>query len=98
LVVGLGLPQPIALFILSAAGKAKDPEETSNSIRGTINSINADLDSFEKIEKAVIVKDDWTIENGLMTPTLKVKRGEVEKKYQGFYEKWNNTKGTVVWE
>ena len=36
--------------------------------------INEGLDSFEKMQKIIIITDEWTIDNGLMTPTLKIKR------------------------
>ena len=36
--------------------------------------INPTLEKHEKIEKAVIMSEEWTVENGLMTPTLKDKK------------------------
>jgi len=98
-VVGMGIPQPIALVVLSAAGKAKSKEEIALSLANSLNQVNPDLESYEKLEKAVIMQGDWTIENGLLTPTLKVKRNEVEKIHIPKYPTWYHTQaGVVVWE
>ena len=97
-VVGMGVPQPIALVVLSANGKAKSKEQITNSLVQTISEINPILESYEQVEKAVIMKTDWTVENGLITPTLKVKRNEVEKIHLPSYPKWYNSEGKVIWE
>ena len=98
-VVGMGIPQPIALVILSALGKKKSKEEIVASLSASITEINPDLQKYEKLEKAVILKTDWTIENGLLTPTMKVKRNEVEKIHLPKYLSWYNKQdGVVVWE
>ncbi|MBX2944597.1 MAG: AMP-binding protein [Cyclobacteriaceae bacterium] len=97
-VVGMGVPQPIALTVLSASGKTKTKEHLINSISKTLNELNPELESHEQVEKAVIMKDDWSVENNLLTPTLKVKRNEVEKIHLPHYPKWYHTEGKVVWE
>lgn len=97
-VVGMGIPQPIALIILSASGKKKSNADVIESLQRSISEINPDLQKYEKLEKAVILKDEWTIENGLMTPTLKVKRNEVEKIHLPKYPMWYQKEGMVVWE
>ena len=98
-VVGMGIPQPIALVVLTAAGKSKSKEDIALSLSNSIGQVNLNLESYEKLEKAVIMKGDWTIENGLITPTLKVKRNEVEKIHIPKYPTWYHTQpGVVVWE
>jgi long-chain acyl-CoA synthetase len=44
------------------------------------------------------MKTDWSVANGLLTPTLKVKRNEVEKIHLPNYPKWFHQEGLVVWE
>lgn len=97
-VVGMGIPQPIALILLSSAGKAKSKNEISAELSALLVTTNATLESYEKIEKIVILQEDWTIENGLLTPTLKVKRNEVEKIHLQKYSVWYELPGKVVWE
>lgn len=97
-VVGMGIPQPIALVVLSAAGKSKSKSEVVHSIAQSLQAINPSLEHYERIEKAVILEHDWTIENGLMTPSLKVKRNEIEKIYLKQYPVWYAKPEAVVWE
>jgi len=66
-----------ALIILSPDSKASNED-----IQKYINEINKDLTQPEKIKKFTFIDDPFTIENNLMTPTMKVRRHEVQKKYQ----------------
>jgi long-chain acyl-CoA synthetase len=97
-VVGMGVPQPMALVVPSALGKNKSKGDLIQSISQTLSEINPTLESYETIEKAVVMKGDWTIENGLMTPSMKIKRNEVEKLHLPKYPAWFELKGKVVWE
>jgi long-chain acyl-CoA synthetase len=97
-VIGLGLPQPMALLTLSETGQKKTERDLENGMRTLMFRINDTLDSFEKLRKLIIVHEEWTVDNGLMTPTLKIKRGDVEKKYQSEYERWSDLKDDVIWE
>ena len=97
-VVGMGVPQPMALVVLSANGKTKTKEQLIHSLSATLEEINPALESHEHVEKMVVMKHDWSVENNLLTPTLKVKRNEVEKIHLPSYPKWYNTEGKVVWE
>ncbi len=95
-VVGMGIPQPIALIILSEIGQTIAKSEVQESLKELIHSINVSLEPHEKLETAVVLSTPWTIENGLLTPTLKVKRNEVEKIYQTHYSRWFHEQGQVV--
>ena len=97
-VVGVNLPQPMALVVLSQEARAKDKDEVEESLMETLKNLNPQLDKHEKLKKAVVVSDDWTVENELLTPTLKIKRGPVEDKYSPNYTRWYNEGSTVVWE
>ena len=97
-VVGMGIPQPIMLVIPSAAGKSKTPSELKESLLRSILDINPSLEKHEKIEKAVVMKEDWTIENGLMTPSLKIKRSQVEKIHMPMYREWFDSEEKVLYE
>ena len=97
-IVGTGVPQPITLVCLSETGKKKSKEELIKSLAESISLINPSLEKFEKIEKAVIMKENWTIANNMITPSLKVKRNEIEKNHLPKYPTWYEKPGIVVWE
>lgn len=97
-VVGMGIPQPIVLATLSTEGTADVPKHTiEKALVKLIADINKGLQSYERLEKVVILPEAWTVENGLMTPTLKVKRNVLEKQYLPRYAEWYHTPGEVLW-
>jgi long-chain acyl-CoA synthetase len=97
-VVGMGIPQPIALVNLSLAGKAKAKEEIIKSLAASVEEVNPTVEHYEHVKKVVIMKEEWSINNGMMTPTMKVKRNEVEKIKVPHYPEWYAKEGIVVWE
>ncbi len=101
-VQGNGMPQPYAVAVLSEAarksvetGEGKD--EIARALREHLERINAELDQHEQLELIAVTKDPWTIENGTLTPTLKVKRAVIEDKYAKKAEDWYGKKDKVVW-
>jgi len=97
-IVGMGIPQPIALVVPSANAKTKSKESLYESLTQSISQLNYSLEKFEKIDKAVIMKEEWSIENGLLTPTLKLKRNQVEKIHTPMYKTWYENEEKVVYE
>ena len=87
-VVGISLPQPIAIVVLSERGKNKNKEDLIYSLDKTLKIVNSKLDAHEKIHNIIVVKEEWTVENKLLTPTMKIKRNAIEKMYQRNYEDW----------
>jgi long-subunit acyl-CoA synthetase (AMP-forming) len=67
--------------VLSEAAKYIPREDIKASLQTTLDKVNAGLESHERMSNIVIVNDEWTIENDLLTPTLKLKRNILEDKY-----------------
>ncbi len=97
-VAGLGLPQPICLCVLSEVGKVKTREEIEAYLSSFLEKVNLQLAGYKKISTLIIVKDTWTVENGLTTPTLKIKRNKIDKMYEGNYLTWYQDEATVIFE
>jgi len=95
---GSELKQPIMLVSLNDAGRKKPREETERGLVADMQTVNATLEPHEAIGKIVVVKDTWSIDNGLMTPTMKVKRNEIEKRYAALIRKEGETRNAVSWE
>ena len=96
--VGSGLKQPILVVSPTPAALRKSKEEFEQQLTADMDAVNGSLEDHERIAKAIVVKESWTIDNGIMTPTMKVKRNEVEKKYHNLLAAHDGTKNRVVWE
>ncbi|GAA4457265.1 AMP-binding protein [Nibrella saemangeumensis] len=97
-VAGQNLPQPVALVVLSEMGRHADRMLVAQSLEQTVSALNPRLHTYERIRKVVVVKDTWTVENNMMTPTMKIKRNVVEKQYEPRLEPWYSREETIVWE
>ena len=97
-VVGLGLPQPIALVNLSEIGLAESDATVKASLEESLSVINAKLDSYKKVKKIIVMKEAWSVENDILTPTLKIKRNVLDKKFLERYNDWYEEKGAVIWK
>ncbi|CAH1600300.1 Long-chain-fatty-acid--CoA ligase [Vibrio owensii] len=94
--IGLGLPGPI-LLVVPHDFPNFDKERYARTTRKVIARMNQELESHEQIKGVLMIKDPWSIENGVLTPTLKIKRHVLEQKYHEIGHNW--PKGDlVVWE
>jgi long-chain acyl-CoA synthetase len=101
-VTGANLGQPIGLMMLNdnALKKMTDPaarSELEASLAEHLNAINAELDPHERLGCLVVMTEAWTVDNDLITPTLKIKRNRIEELFAKHYETWSSTGKLVVW-
>ncbi|MCG9608888.1 AMP-binding protein [Vibrio harveyi] len=94
--IGLGLPAPI-LLVVPHDFPNFDKERYARTTRKVVARMNQELESHEQIKGVLMIQDPWSIENGILTPTLKIKRHVLEQKYHEIGHNW--PKGElVVWE
>ncbi len=62
-----------------------------------LKETNATLADYEKMQMIVIARDPWSIENGCLTPTMKIKRARIEGNVEAQVESWFNKKDKVIW-
>lgn len=101
-VMGSNLPQPLVLVCLPAEALAQladdqAREEYSGTLADLLAQVNSELDAHERLAALVVVKESWSVENNLLTPTLKLKRNELEALYGSRVANWAS-QGGVVWE
>ncbi|MDA0148793.1 AMP-binding protein [Vibrio sp. LaRot3] len=94
--IGLGLPAPI-LLVVPHDFPNFDRERYARTTKKVVAKMNAQLESHEQIKGVLMIKDPWSIENGILTPTLKIKRHILEQKYHEIGHNWPKDQ-LVVWE
>ena len=97
-VVGLGIAQPICLIQLSEIGRKNDHENISKILLNRLEQVNKDLVNYKKISTLIVVKDQWTQENGIVGPTQKLKRGKIEEVYSKNYLEWHENEDKLIFE
>ncbi|PQJ61334.1 AMP-dependent synthetase [Vibrio chagasii] len=94
--IGLGLPGPI-LLVVPHDFPNFDRARYERTTQRVIERMNEKLASHEKIKGVLMIKEPWSIDNGVLTPTLKIKRHVLEQKYHEVGHNWPKDK-LVVWE
>ena len=97
-VVGFGISKPILLAVLSEAASSIDKDILKQQLSNKLESVNKDQVSHRKVSTIIIMKEAWTPDNGLCTPTLKIKRVKIDEKFMSRYAEWNDNSEVVVWE
>jgi long-chain acyl-CoA synthetase len=102
-VTGANLGQPLGIVMLNAESvtRVANPSgrsELEGSLATHLKTINATLDPHERLQCVVVVTSAWTVDNGIITPTFKVKRNRIEDLYARKYETWEASGKMVLWE
>jgi long-chain acyl-CoA synthetase len=102
-VTGANLGQPLGIVMLNIEGiaKAADPEGRKAlevTLAAHMKAINDKLDPHEQLDCLVLVTTPWTVDNGFITPTFKIKRNRVEEVYGANYERWIGVRKKIIWE
>jgi len=101
-VSGVGQPAAYALIVLSedVRGKVADASvrtDVQTQLDSFLAEVNKGLADYERLQMFVIAKEPFTIENGLLTPTMKLKRAKIEAHVNGHLDRWYSASATVVW-
>jgi long-chain acyl-CoA synthetase len=100
IVIGGNLPQPITVVVLNDAARASLPAartQLAADFSAHVQRINAGLDPHERLECLVLTTHPWTVEAGLLTPTMKARRPKIEQFYLPHIEAWSQSVSVVVW-
>lgn len=102
MVSGLGQPAAYAMVVLGedVRPKLKDAafrKDVENQLAQLLKDVNAGLISHEKLQMIVVAQEPWTIENGFLTPTMKIKRSRIENEVSTRVETWYSSNSKVQW-
>ena len=101
-VTGANLGQPLGIVMLNADAVARSHDATQRqaleaSLVAHLAAINITLDPHERLDCLVVVSEPWTVDNGFITPTFKIKRNRIEEVYGAMFEGWEGARRPVVW-
>lgn len=102
MVSGAGQAQAYGMVVLAEAVRPQqnDPQfrkDVEQQLGALLTEVNATLPPYEKLQMIVVAKEPWTIENGSLTPTMKIKRSRIEADVTTKVESWYSKKGPVLW-
>ncbi|MCP9235736.1 AMP-binding protein [Lewinella sp. JB7] len=96
--LGLGMPQPLLLVALSETGDQKGRAAIRAGLAAQLQEVNQQLASYKKVATIVVVEQAFSIENDMLTPTLKVKRPQVHAAYKDRMPGWIESGEQVIFE
>ncbi|WP_317932252.1 AMP-binding protein [Halioxenophilus sp. WMMB6] len=96
-VTGPGQPQPFALAVL-APGAISNRNELEHQFSELLTQVNSTLEDHEQLDYLVIAPDAWTIESGMLTPTMKLRRDKIEARYLANADHWRSSGHKIIWQ
>jgi long-subunit acyl-CoA synthetase (AMP-forming) len=102
MVSGVGAPAPFAALVLaeSLASRIDEPAfraEAHAALAALLRAVNAELAAHERLRMLVVLRERWSIDNGCLTPTLKIKRGRIETMLAPELNTWYAAPDEVLW-
>lgn len=85
--LGRGFSKTVMIAVLTEEAQGAPEEEVADSILGTIREINEEIESHARIGAVIISREPWSIENEVLTPTMKIRREKVEERFAELAEK-----------
>lgn len=95
--MGSNLDQPLALIELSPAARQQSREALEQSLTEHLHAVNLGLEPHERISHFYLVSEPWTVDNGSMTPTMKIRRNVLEVRYAEVIAGLSSD-AAIVWE
>ena len=101
-VMGAGMPRAFAIVLLSqemrdAVQSADARRSCEEELSDLMEQVNTELEPHERIQFIVVTDEPWTIRNGFLTPTMKLKRNVLEDYYAESFAAWNLKGSPIVW-
>ncbi len=72
--------------------------EFAREMAAVLERVNSKVADYEQLKMTVVAREPWSIDNGVLTPTMKIKRNRIEASINPEVEKWFAAKGPVAWQ
>ncbi len=102
MVSGVGQPAAYGVLVLEEGLRARLAEaevraRVDAELARLLESVNAEVASHEHLQMLVVAAEPWTIANGCLTPTMKIKRARIEAAVAPHMDAWYRHSGPVLW-
>ncbi len=102
MVSGVGQPAAYAMVVLAESVRPRVHDSALRSqieaqLAQLLRDVNSRLADYEKLQMLVIANTPWSIENGCLTPTMKIKRSRIEASVEGHLAAWYAQRAAVHW-
>jgi long-chain acyl-CoA synthetase len=102
MVSGVGQTAPYAMVVLTEDWRNKLDKTTSRAqveveLSQLLTETNSNLAHYERLQMIVIAPEPWSMENGYLTPTMKIKRSRIETAVANQLPDWYAAKQSIVW-
>ena len=102
IVSGVGCPSAYGMVVLAEDLRPRlvDPAvraEVETQLARLLEDVNAGFSDYERLQMLVVAKEPWSIENGCLTPTMKIKRSRIEAQVSDQLDAWYASQRPVVW-
>ena len=102
-VSGSGRPKPYAVVMLAEdvrkkLGDASVRDELTAELKALLGEVNTQVEEFERLGFIAVAKGEWVIENGFLTPTMKIKRNVIEDTYTPLLDAWYDSGDKIIWQ
>ncbi len=94
-VLGSGRKQPLVLVVLNEMVVPKQAD-AHQRLEETLAEVNRQLESHQRLDAVIVASQPWSVENELLTPTMKLKRDRIEQRFSQYLER--KLPAPVVWE
>lgn len=102
IVSGVAQPAAYAMVVLAEDLRPKlgDPAVRARveaELTVLLGEVNQTLADYEQLRMIVVAPEPWSIENGCLTPTMKIRRSRIEAAVAPQVETWYRGQGAVLW-
>ena len=102
IVSGVGQPAAYGMVVLAdhvrpRLGDAAVRAEVESEMAALLQRVNAKVADHERLQMLVIAPEPWSIENGYLTPTMKIKRSRIEADAAAQVDAWYRSNKPVHW-